>query len=115
MAAKHLGIVCYPKRNFLQASVPVHRREVHLKKLAYSSLRCSELMLTVKHFDRLLSQGLKVGIVEQTETAALKKLGDNRNVVFEREMTHLYTAATCVPLYSAQHSPKYFWAGTSTN
>ena len=45
-------------------------------------------------FGRLLSQGLKVGIVEQTETAALKKVGDNRNDVFERKMTHLYTAAT---------------------
>ena len=43
---------------------------------------------------RLLSQGYKVGIVEQTETAALKKAGDTRNELFEREVTHLYTAAT---------------------
>ncbi|KIP07972.1 hypothetical protein PHLGIDRAFT_510551, partial [Phlebiopsis gigantea 11061_1 CR5-6] len=76
LAAKHLAIVCYPKRNFHQASIPVHRLEVHLKKL--------------------LSQGLKVGIVEQTETAALKKAGDNRNDVFGRKMTRLYTAATYV-------------------
>ncbi|GJE98116.1 MutS family DNA mismatch repair protein [Phanerochaete sordida] len=76
VAAKHLGIVCYPSRNFLRASIPVHRREVHLKKL--------------------LAQGLKVGIVEQTETAALKKAGDTRNEVFERKLTHLYTAATYV-------------------
>ncbi|EKM55929.1 uncharacterized protein PHACADRAFT_96015 [Phanerochaete carnosa HHB-10118-sp] len=76
VAAKHLGIVCYPSRNFLRASIPVHRREVHLKKL--------------------LARGLKVGIIEQTETAALKKAGDTRNEVFERKLTHLYTAATYV-------------------
>ena len=45
---------------------------------------------------RLLSQGYKVGIVEQTETAALKKIGDSRNELFAREVTHLYTAATYV-------------------
>ena len=45
---------------------------------------------------RLLSQGYKVGIVEQTETAALKKISDNRNELFEREVTRLYTAATWV-------------------
>ena len=45
---------------------------------------------------RLLSQGYKVGIVEQTETAALKKVSDTRNDVFERKLTHVYTAATYV-------------------
>ena len=37
-----------------------------------------------------------MGIVEQTETAALKKIGDSRNELFAREVTHLYTAATYV-------------------
>jgi DNA mismatch repair protein MSH3 len=45
-------------------------------------------------FVRLLSRGHKVGIVGQTETAALKKVGENRNAPFERELTHLYTAVT---------------------
>ncbi|KAA1471299.1 DNA mismatch repair protein MSH3 [Dentipellis sp. KUC8613] len=76
VAGKELGIVCYPDRNFDTASIPVHRRDIHLKKL--------------------LSKGYKVGIVEQTETAALKKVGDNRNAPFERVLTHLYTAATFV-------------------
>ncbi|KAI0340128.1 DNA mismatch repair protein MSH3 [Trametopsis cervina] len=76
IAAKLLGIACFRKRNFMTAMIPVHRREVHLKKL--------------------LSEGLKVGIVEQTETAALKKIGDTRNDLFERKLTHLYTAATYV-------------------
>ncbi|KAI0071810.1 hypothetical protein K474DRAFT_1668569 [Panus rudis PR-1116 ss-1] len=76
IAAKELGIVAFQHRNFLTASIPVHRRDVHLKKL--------------------LSRGHKVGIVEQTETAALKKAGDTRNDLFARKLTQLYTATTYV-------------------
>ncbi|KAI0806964.1 muts domain V-domain-containing protein [Fomes fomentarius] len=76
IAAKELGMVCFPKRNLLTAMIPLHRQDIHLKKL--------------------LSQGYKVGIVEQTETAALKKVSDNRNELFEREVTRMYTAATFV-------------------
>ncbi|KAG6896947.1 hypothetical protein C0992_005153 [Termitomyces sp. T32_za158] len=45
---------------------------------------------------KLLSRGYRVGIVGQTETAALKKAGDNRNTPFKRKLLHLYTAATYV-------------------
>ncbi|KAF9218263.1 hypothetical protein BS17DRAFT_798646 [Gyrodon lividus] len=76
IASRELGIVAYRRRNLLTASIPVHRRDVHLKKL--------------------LSQGHKVGIVEQIETAALKKASENRNTLFERKLTHLYTATTYV-------------------
>ncbi|PPQ79804.1 LOW QUALITY PROTEIN: hypothetical protein CVT26_012571 [Gymnopilus dilepis] len=74
IAAKELGMVAHMDRNFLVASIPVHRRDVHLKKL--------------------LSRGYRVGIISQIETAALKKISDNRNAPFERRLTHLYTAAT---------------------
>ncbi|CEL52190.1 DNA mismatch repair protein msh-3 OS=Neurospora crassa (strain ATCC 24698 / 74-OR23-1A / CBS 708,71 / DSM 1257 / FGSC 987) GN=msh-3 PE=3 SV=1 [Rhizoctonia solani AG-1 IB] len=63
-------------KNFLTASIPVHRRDVHVKKL--------------------ISQGYKVGIIGQVETAALKKAGDNRSAPFDRQLTHLYTAATFI-------------------
>ncbi|CAL1703692.1 unnamed protein product [Somion occarium] len=76
IAAKELGIIAFQHRNFLTASIPVHRRDIHLRKL--------------------LSQGYKVGIIGQTETAALKKVGDTRNELFARELTNLYTAATYV-------------------
>ncbi|KAF7968561.1 hypothetical protein HWV62_30097 [Athelia sp. TMB] len=76
IAAKELGIACFPHRNFTEAMIPEYRRDIHLKKL--------------------LSKGYKVGIVQQTETAALKKVGDNRNAPFERKLTSLYTAATYV-------------------
>ncbi|KAI6039948.1 muts domain V-domain-containing protein, partial [Pisolithus marmoratus] len=76
IASQELGIVAYLRRNLMTAFIPVHRRDLHVKKL--------------------LSQGHKVGIVEQTETAALKKASDNRNTLFERKLTHLYTATTYV-------------------
>ncbi|THU92169.1 hypothetical protein K435DRAFT_672535 [Dendrothele bispora CBS 962.96] len=76
VAATDLGMVCYSDRNFLTASIPYERRDIHLKNL--------------------LSRGHRVGIVNQIETAALKKVGDNRNAVFERKLTHLFTAATFV-------------------
>ncbi|KAI6124838.1 muts domain V-domain-containing protein [Pisolithus croceorrhizus] len=76
IASRELGIVAYLRRNLMTAFIPVHRRDLHVKKL--------------------LSRGHKVGIVEQTETAALKKASDNRNTLFERKLTYLYTATTYV-------------------
>lgn len=43
-------------------------------------------------------------MVSQTETAALKKVGDNRNAPFTRELTHLYTSSTYVEESSASSS-----------
>lgn len=82
VASKELGIACFPLRNFYSASIPVHRLHIHVKKL--------------------IARGHKVGVVRQTETAALKAAGENRNKPFERKMTHLYTAATYVDDSSLQ-------------
>ena len=52
----------------------------------------------------LLFVGHKVGIVKQTETAALKALSDNKNAPFSRKLEHLFTRATLIGediLYSA--------------
>ncbi|KZT60361.1 hypothetical protein CALCODRAFT_114887 [Calocera cornea HHB12733] len=76
IASKELGIAAFPNRNFMSASIPVHRRPVHVKKL--------------------VSRGYKVGVVGQTETAALKKVGDNRGGPFVRQLQALYTPATYV-------------------
>ncbi|KDQ20147.1 hypothetical protein BOTBODRAFT_27560 [Botryobasidium botryosum FD-172 SS1] len=76
IASQELGIACWQDRNFLTGSIPVHRRPVHVKKL--------------------ISRGHKVGVVGQTETAALKKASDNKSAPFGRKLTHLYTAATYV-------------------
>ncbi|KAJ3779412.1 DNA mismatch repair protein MSH3 [Lentinula raphanica] len=93
IAASVLGMVAFRDRNFIVASIPVERRDIHLKNL--------------------LSRGHRVGIVNQVETAALKKVGENRNAPFERKLVRLYTAATYVdPLDSVDmtgtHSPPPF-------
>ncbi|TGO62880.1 hypothetical protein BOTNAR_0107g00040 [Botryotinia narcissicola] len=88
-AAKVLSIVCIPGKfrfdehpseshlnYFASASIPVHRLPVHAK--------------------RLVAAGHKIGIVRQTETAALKKAGDNRNAPFVRKLTNVYTKGTYI-------------------
>ena len=56
---------------------------------------------------RLISLGYKVGVISQTETAALKKIGENRNAPFTRELTHLFTAATYVCSLRGPHNVTY--------
>ncbi|KAH8731433.1 DNA mismatch repair protein MSH3 [Phaeosphaeriaceae sp. PMI808] len=89
IASKELGIVCIPGKfrydehpseahfdRFASASFPVHRLQVHVK--------------------RLVKANLKVGVVRQVETAALKAAGNNRNAPFVRKLTNLYTKGTYV-------------------
>lgn len=45
---------------------------------------------------RLVEKGFKVGIVNQTETAALKAAGDNKSAPFSRKLSHVYTKATFI-------------------
>jgi DNA mismatch repair protein MSH3 len=88
-ASKELGIVCIPGKfrydehpseahfdRFASASFPVHRLQVHVK--------------------RLVKANHKVGVVRQLETAALKAAGNNRNTPFVRKLTNLYTKGTYV-------------------
>ncbi|KAF2033749.1 DNA mismatch repair protein MSH3 [Setomelanomma holmii] len=88
-ASKELGIVCIPGKfrydehlseahydRFASASFPVHRLQVHVK--------------------RLVQANHKVGVVRQLETAALKAAGTNRNTPFVRKLTNLYTKGTYV-------------------
>ncbi|XP_056021939.1 DNA mismatch repair protein Msh3-like isoform X3 [Ostrea edulis] len=73
-AARVLKIYCHQDHNFMTASIPVHRLFVHIR--------------------RLVVAGYKVGVVKQTETAALKACGDNRSGPFTRELTAMYTKST---------------------
>jgi DNA mismatch repair protein MSH3 len=88
-ASKELGIVCIPGKfrydehpseahhdRFASASFPVHRLQVHVK--------------------RLVKANHKVGVVRQVETAALKAAGNNKNTPFVRKLTNLYTKGTYV-------------------
>ncbi|CAL51618.1 DNA mismatch repair protein MutS-like,N-terminal [Ostreococcus tauri] len=77
-ASKTLGIFAYQSRNYLTASVPVVRLNVYVR--------------------RLVKAGFRVGVVRQTETAALKASGEsgsgNKSGLFERQLVGLYTKAT---------------------
>ncbi|RKP31999.1 hypothetical protein METBISCDRAFT_12979 [Metschnikowia bicuspidata] len=46
------------------------------------------------HLQRLLNNGLKVGVVKQTETAAVKSVDGNKSGLFERKITGIYTKGT---------------------
>lgn len=73
-ASKVLRIASYVDHNFLTASFPTHR-------LAH-------------HVARLVDAGHKVGVVAQSETAALKKAGENSSKLFERTLSAVYTKGT---------------------
>ena len=77
-ASKCLGIFAYQSRNYLTASVPVVRLHVYVR--------------------RLVQAGFRVGVIKQTETAALKASGEsesgNKSGLFERKLVGLYTKAT---------------------
>ncbi|CAH9059472.1 unnamed protein product [Cuscuta epithymum] len=73
-AARVLGIYAYMDHNFLVASVPTVRLNVHVR--------------------RLVSAGYKVGVVKQTESAAIKSHGSNKSGPFCRGLSALYTKAT---------------------
>ncbi|XP_030874959.1 DNA mismatch repair protein Msh3 isoform X3 [Leptonychotes weddellii] len=76
IAAQELNIYCHLDHNFMTASIPTHRLFVHVR--------------------RLVAKGYKVGVVKQTETAALKAVGDNRSSLFSRKLTALYTKSTLI-------------------
>uniref|UniRef100_A0A3B3ZH75 DNA mismatch repair protein MSH3 n=1 Tax=Periophthalmus magnuspinnatus TaxID=409849 RepID=A0A3B3ZH75_9GOBI len=76
IAAKILSISCYSDHNFMTCCIPTHRLFVHVR--------------------RLVAHGHKVGVVKQTETSAIKASGANKNALFTRELTALYTKSTLV-------------------
>lgn len=73
-AARVLGIYAHMDHNFLTASVPTFRLNFYVR--------------------RLVGAGYKVGVVKQTETAAIKAHGSNRLGPFCRGLSALYTKAT---------------------
>jgi DNA mismatch repair protein MSH3 len=89
IAAKVLSIVCINGK----FRYDEHPDEAHLNRFASASIPIGRLHVHVK---RLVAAGHKVGVVDQIETAALKKVGDNRGGPFVRKLTHVYTQGTYV-------------------
>lgn len=75
-AAKALGIYAHKDHNFMVASIPTYRCTYHCQ--------------------RLLSAGLKVAIVRQTETAALRKGTSSSNKTFDRKVAGIFTQGTLI-------------------
>lgn len=75
-ASKVLKIQSHWMKNFLNASIPIHRVHIHTRKL--------------------VAAGHKVGIISQTETAAIKAAGSNKSGPFTRKLTQIYTRATLI-------------------
>ena len=69
-----LNIFAFADRNFLVCGGPTHRGALYVR--------------------RLVEAGHKVGVVRQSETAALKAAGDGRSKLFERKLGAVYTRAT---------------------
>ncbi|CAL4122937.1 unnamed protein product, partial [Meganyctiphanes norvegica] len=76
IAAAELNIIAHLDHSFMTASIPTHRLHVHVR--------------------RLVAKGYKVGVVKQTETAALKAAGNNKGAPFGRELSAIYTRATLI-------------------
>ncbi|KAF9544712.1 Mismatch repair protein msh3 [Mortierella hygrophila] len=76
IASRELSIAHFLDHNFYTASIPIHRLDVHVRRLVHA--------------------GHKVGVVKQMETAALKSAGDNKSAPFTRKLTNLYTKATFI-------------------
>ncbi|KAH3667067.1 hypothetical protein WICMUC_005414 [Wickerhamomyces mucosus] len=65
-------------------------KDLEYNKLAYCSIPEPRLHI---HLQRLLDKGLKVGVVNQTETSAINSM-ENSNGLFERKITNVFTKAT---------------------
>lgn len=61
------------------------------KQFAYCSIPDNRLNI---HLQKLIHYNLKIGVVEQVETSAVKKNNGGGSSVFEREVTNVFTRAT---------------------
>ncbi|CAK7210882.1 Mismatch repair protein msh3 [Sporothrix bragantina] len=103
-AARVLNIVCIPGK----VRYDEHPSEAHLDRFASASIPVPRLPVHVK---RLVAAGLKVGVVRQMETAALKRVGDNRSTPFVRQLTNVYTKGT----YIEEEAPLEAGTGTAAS
>ena len=103
-AARILNIFAYVKQSFVNASIPVQRLMIHVRRLVNHGLKvCKRAFPFVSIRNRLSAMCVpvssclleeQVGVVTQTETAALKSIGSNKSQPFTRQLSALYTKAT---------------------
>ena len=89
VASQILHIKLIPGKLTIDGSNP---NDSQYKQYAYCSFPDTRLKI---HLERLIHSNLKVGVVEQAETSAVKKVmpGSKRNL-FQREVTNTFTKAS---------------------
>jgi DNA mismatch repair protein MSH3 len=88
--SKILNIMLVPgKINLLNETV----QDLQYSKLAYCSIPEPRLHI---HLQRLLDNGLKVGVVDQVETSTIKNVDSGGSSLFKRKLTNVFTKATYV-------------------
>lgn len=88
VASKILHIKLIPGKLSIDGSNPADSK---FKKFAYCSF--PDIRLNV-HLQRLIYHDLKVAVVEQSETTAIKKQSSNKSNVFERKIEKTFSKAT---------------------
>ncbi|KAH3688082.1 hypothetical protein WICPIJ_000924 [Wickerhamomyces pijperi] len=66
-------------------------KDLEYNKLAYCSIPEPRLHI---HLQRLLDKGLKVGIVQQTETSFINSMENGSSALIQRRITNIFTKAT---------------------
>lgn len=94
VASKILQIKLIPGKMTIDGSLD---SDANYKQFAYCSF--PDVRLDV-HLQRLVYHNLKVAVVEQSETTAIKKNSSNKSSVFEREISNTFSKAT----YAVNHS-----------
>ncbi|AAS52089.1 ADR168Cp [Eremothecium gossypii ATCC 10895] len=88
MVSRVLQIKLVPGKLTVHETDPADHKH---KKFAYCTIPDTRLEV---HLQRLMHHNLKVGVVEQTETSAVKKNSGTSSSVFSREVTNIFTRAT---------------------
>ena len=88
IASQILHIKLIPGKLTIDGSNP---NDSQYKQYAYCSFPDTRLRI---HLERLIHSNLKVGIVEQAETSAVKRVIGSRKDLFQREVTNTFTKAS---------------------
>ncbi|QPG76494.1 hypothetical protein FOA43_003883 [Brettanomyces nanus] len=92
IASKILNIMYIPGRVSINVENASEEENLY-NRFAYCSIPDTRLHV---HLKRLLHRGLKVGVVEQKETAIMKQNAGTGSKLFERKVTKVYTSGTYI-------------------
>ncbi|VEU19849.1 DEKNAAC100595 [Brettanomyces naardenensis] len=92
IASKALNIMFIPGRVSIDVEHASAEEQLY-DRFAYCSIPDNRLHV---HLKRLIHKGLKIGVVDQKETAIMKQNSGTGSKLFERKITKVYTAGTYI-------------------